>query len=52
MFDDVLLLGKGGKTVYLGPTEDALKYFEELGFEVLLSPFSSCYHFFLPYYFL
>ena len=27
-FDDVLLLGKGGKTVYLGPTDDSLKYFE------------------------
>ena len=32
MFDDVLLLGKGGSTVYLGPTNQALHYFEELGF--------------------
>lgn len=32
MFHDVLLLGKGGRTVYLGPTADALTYFEGLGF--------------------
>jgi ABC-type multidrug transport system ATPase subunit len=32
MFDEVLLLGKGGKTVYLGPTEEVSNYFEELGF--------------------
>ncbi len=25
MFDDVLLLGKGGRTVYLGPTVDSLR---------------------------
>ena len=25
-FDDVLLLGKGGRTVYLGPSDDALEY--------------------------
>jgi ABC-type multidrug transport system ATPase subunit len=31
MFHDVLLLGKGGKTVYLGPTEQAAEYFESLG---------------------
>lgn len=34
MFHDVLLLGKGGRTVYLGPTKDAVAYFEALGFEV------------------
>jgi len=28
-FDDLLLLGKGGKTVYTGPTAQALAYFEE-----------------------
>ena len=33
MFHDVLLLAKGGRTVYLGPTKDALSYFESLGFE-------------------
>ncbi|PRP79390.1 abc transporter family protein [Planoprotostelium fungivorum] len=33
MFDDVLLLGKGGKTVYLGPTERSLSYFEDIGFQ-------------------
>ena len=33
MFDNVLLLGKGGRTVYLGPTKDVLKYFEDLGFQ-------------------
>ena len=32
MFHDVLLLGKGGQTVYLGPSEGALKYFEDNGF--------------------
>ncbi len=26
-FHDVLLLGKGGKTVYFGPSEGALPYF-------------------------
>jgi ABC-type multidrug transport system ATPase subunit len=33
MFHDVLLLGKGGRTVYLGPSEEALSYFENLGFK-------------------
>lgn len=33
MFDDVLLLGKGGRTVYLGPSSGALAYFERLGFQ-------------------
>jgi len=32
LFDDVLLLGKGGKTVYLGPSLHAKEYFEERGF--------------------
>jgi hypothetical protein len=32
LFDDVLLLGKGGKTVYLGPSLCAKAYFEMLGF--------------------
>ena len=27
-FDDVLLLGKGGRTVFLGPTKTALDYFQ------------------------
>ncbi|CAG8452725.1 17371_t:CDS:2, partial [Racocetra fulgida] len=27
-FDDFLLLGKGGRIVYFGPTNDALEYFE------------------------
>ncbi|CAE8655752.1 unnamed protein product, partial [Polarella glacialis] len=31
LLDDVLLLGKGGKAVYIGPTKDAKKYFENLG---------------------
>merc|ERR1719188_918368 len=30
--DDVLLLGKGGRTVYTGPTDRAVEYFEGLGF--------------------
>ncbi len=33
LFDDTLLLAKGGRTVYMGPTADALLYFESLGFE-------------------
>ena len=32
MFDDVMLLGKGGRLVYLGPSRLALHYFESLGF--------------------
>ncbi|KJE90030.1 ABC transporter [Capsaspora owczarzaki ATCC 30864] len=32
MLDDLLLLGKGGRTVYLGPSKQALSYFEGLGF--------------------
>jgi len=32
LFDDVLLLGKGGQTVYLGPSLGAKPYFEGLGF--------------------
>jgi len=32
LFDDVLLLGKGGHTVYLGPSGGAKQYFEDLGF--------------------
>merc|ERR1712003_341096 len=34
LFDDVLLLGKGGQTVYLGSSLDAKPYFESLGFEM------------------
>jgi ABC-type multidrug transport system ATPase subunit len=34
LFDDVLLLGKGGQTVYLGPSLGAKSYFENLGFEM------------------
>jgi len=33
MLDDVLLLGKGGRTVYLGESKKALGYFESLGFK-------------------
>merc|ERR1719401_3348742 len=32
LFDDVLLLGKGGRTAYLGPPQGARPYFEGLGF--------------------
>lgn len=32
LFDDVLLLGKGGRTVYMGPSQAAKDYFERLGF--------------------
>eukprot|EP00928_Gymnodinium_smaydae_P022773 TRINITY_DN19016_c0_g1_i2.p1 TRINITY_DN19016_c0_g1~~TRINITY_DN19016_c0_g1_i2.p1 ORF type:complete len:686 (+),score=142.41 TRINITY_DN19016_c0_g1_i2:98-2155(+) len=34
LFDDVLLLGKGGQTVYLGPSTEAKSYFENLGFSM------------------
>eukprot|EP00002_Diphylleia_rotans_P028953 TRINITY_DN5858_c0_g1_i1.p1 TRINITY_DN5858_c0_g1~~TRINITY_DN5858_c0_g1_i1.p1 ORF type:complete len:661 (-),score=115.98 TRINITY_DN5858_c0_g1_i1:1597-3579(-) len=34
MFDTLLLLGKGGRTVYLGPPMDAVEYFQGLGYEV------------------
>lgn len=34
LFDDVLLLGKGGRTVYLGPSTSAKDYFESIGFEM------------------
>jgi len=30
--DDLLLLGKGGQTVYIGPREEAADYFASLGF--------------------
>ena len=33
MFHDVLLLGTGGVTVYLGPATRALAYFEQLGYQ-------------------
>ncbi|KAF0442646.1 putative ATP-dependent permease ADP1 [Gigaspora margarita] len=31
-FDDFLLLGKGGRIVYFGPTNKAMDYFESLGY--------------------
>lgn len=33
MFSHLLLLGQGGRTVYLGPVQDAVGYFESLGFK-------------------
>ncbi|GMI46325.1 hypothetical protein TrCOL_g9564 [Triparma columacea] len=33
LFDDVLLLGKGGSTVYLGPSGECNQYFKTLGFD-------------------
>ena len=33
-FHTVLFLGQGGQTVYLGRTEDAMGYFESLGFDL------------------
>ena len=32
LFDELLLLGKGGRLVFLGPSRLALHYFESLGF--------------------
>eukprot|EP00930_Biecheleria_cincta_P002351 TRINITY_DN10335_c0_g3_i1.p1 TRINITY_DN10335_c0_g3~~TRINITY_DN10335_c0_g3_i1.p1 ORF type:complete len:802 (+),score=117.22 TRINITY_DN10335_c0_g3_i1:327-2408(+) len=34
LFDDVILLGKGGRTVYLGPSASAKSYFESVGFRM------------------
>eukprot|EP00930_Biecheleria_cincta_P014304 TRINITY_DN12367_c0_g2_i1.p1 TRINITY_DN12367_c0_g2~~TRINITY_DN12367_c0_g2_i1.p1 ORF type:complete len:1376 (-),score=242.61 TRINITY_DN12367_c0_g2_i1:27-4154(-) len=34
LFDDVLLLGQGGRTVYFGPPSAAQIYFQRLGFEL------------------
>eukprot|EP00762_Andalucia_godoyi_P001573 ANDGO_00205.mRNA.1 ABC transporter G family member 24 len=31
-FDDLLILGKGGRTIYIGPSEDAIQFFEKYGF--------------------
>jgi hypothetical protein len=33
MFHNLLLLGKGGKVVYLGPTSEVMNYFNNLGFK-------------------
>eukprot|EP01114_Cavostelium_apophysatum_P015588 TRINITY_DN4279_c0_g1_i1.p1 TRINITY_DN4279_c0_g1~~TRINITY_DN4279_c0_g1_i1.p1 ORF type:complete len:767 (-),score=153.56 TRINITY_DN4279_c0_g1_i1:58-2358(-) len=33
MYDDVILLGRGGRTVYSGPANRALEYFSSIGFE-------------------
>jgi hypothetical protein len=33
MLDELLLLGRGGRTVYLGPTWLAMPYFTMLGWE-------------------
>lgn len=32
-FDDLLLLGKGGRVIYHGPIEDLMGYFQSIGFE-------------------
>eukprot|EP00933_Yihiella_yeosuensis_P051158 TRINITY_DN49013_c0_g1_i1.p1 TRINITY_DN49013_c0_g1~~TRINITY_DN49013_c0_g1_i1.p1 ORF type:complete len:855 (-),score=156.14 TRINITY_DN49013_c0_g1_i1:166-2649(-) len=34
LFDEVLLLGKGGRTVYMGPSLGAVPYFQRLGFMI------------------
>ena len=34
LFDEVLLLGKAGRTVFQGPSTAALPYFNSLGFEL------------------
>ena len=34
LFDNVLLLGMGGRTVYLSESTGALPYFRELGFKM------------------
>lgn len=37
LFDQMLLLGKDGQTVFLGSSQQALKYFEQLGFRLPLN---------------
>ncbi|KAI8896887.1 P-loop containing nucleoside triphosphate hydrolase protein [Globomyces pollinis-pini] len=32
-FDDVLMIAPGGKTAYLGPTEEVIPYYKDMGFE-------------------
>lgn len=32
-FDDLILLGKGGQTAYVGPRDQAVPYFQSLGFQ-------------------
>ena len=34
LFDEVLVLGKAGRTVYQGPSAAALPYFNSLGFQL------------------
>eukprot|EP00930_Biecheleria_cincta_P065763 TRINITY_DN5164_c0_g1_i7.p1 TRINITY_DN5164_c0_g1~~TRINITY_DN5164_c0_g1_i7.p1 ORF type:complete len:716 (+),score=113.90 TRINITY_DN5164_c0_g1_i7:64-2211(+) len=34
LFDEVLLLGVGGRTVYQGPSQGALPYFQGIGFQM------------------
>ena len=34
LFDELLLLGKGGVTAYMGPTEQMLTYMNRIGFEI------------------
>nr|KAJ3418067.1 hypothetical protein HK105_000398 [Polyrhizophydium stewartii] len=33
-FDDLILLGKGGRIIYAGPRDEAVAYFETLGFQL------------------
>jgi ABC-type multidrug transport system ATPase subunit len=33
MFDDVILFGRGGRILYMGPSKDVLPYFKDLGYE-------------------
>lgn len=34
MFDDLILMGKGGHVIYAGPREKVLDYFESTGFRM------------------
>jgi hypothetical protein len=45
MFTNVLLLGKGGRTVFLGKSADALPYFENCGYT--MPPFINPADFFM-----
>lgn len=37
MFENLLLLGEGGRTLYLGKTKESIAYFEELGYKCPLN---------------
>lgn len=41
-FDDLLLLGKGGRIIYFGPRAEAVKYFDKIGFAIRDGDYLCC----------